>query len=333
MNHAGRRAGPVLTAVILKAAILAAALCAPAGTASAQTYPTKLIRLVVPNAAGGPSDLVGRILAQKLTETLGQTTIVENRVGAAGNVGTDAVAKSTPDGHTLLFTTSGPITLNPSLYKMPYDPIRDLAPVSLLASTPLLLTVSPTLEVSSVAELIKLAKTRPGKLNYASTGVGNNQHLAFEMLKAQSGIDIVHVPFRAYTQVVAAVTTGEVPMMMAPLSALSLARTGKVKALAVTGKKRSSFASDIPTLAESGFPDYEVALWFGLFAPAGTPPGIISRLHSESVRALEQPDARQRLSGLAIETVGTTPEQLVALIASETETWAKLIKSIGIKPE
>ena len=304
------------------------------GEASAQAYPSKLVRIIVPNAAGGPSDVVGRLLAQKLPEALGQSVILENRVGAAGNIGTDMVAKSTPDGHTLLFTSSGPITINPAVYpKMPYDAIKDLAPIAMLASSPLVLTVPPGLPVNSVAELVRYAKSNPGKLNYASTGIGNNQHLAFELLKSQSGIDIVHVPYRGITQVVAAVMAGEVSMYFDTMLVLANARAGKVKPLAVTSRTRSVFAPDWPTLFESGYPEYDQVLWFGLFAPAGTSPSIVARLQSESIRALAQPDSKEKLSNLGFEAVVSTPEQFAARIAAESATWSKLVKALGIRAE
>ncbi len=311
-------------------ALLASSSPAVWGQAS---YPSRPIRLVVPNAAGGPSDTLARILGQKMGENMGQAVVVDNRVGAAGNIGTDFVAKSAPDGYTMLLTTSGPISINPNLYKMTYDPIKDLAPITIPANTYLLLMVNPKLEVNSVSELVQLAKRRPGQLNYASTGVGNNQHLAFEMLKAQAGIDVVHVPFRALTQIIPAVIAGDVSMMLDTMGGMAQARTGRLKALAVTGKKRSSFAPDIPTLAESGFPSYDVTLWFGLFAPGGTSPELVSRLNAESNKVVNSADARPALNSAGVEPVGSSSQELTAQIASEMVTWAKLIKSLGIKPE
>lgn len=298
-----------------------------------QGYPARPIHLIVPNAAGGPSDVMARVFGQKLSENLKQPVIVENKVGAAGNVGSDYVAKAPPDGYALLLTTSGPITINPNLYKMPYDPIKDLAPISILANTYLLLLVDPKLGVNSVSDLVQLAKRQPGKLNYASTGVGNNQHLAFEMLKAQAGINIVHVPFRALTQILPAVVSGDVSMMLDTTSGIAHARSGRLKALAVTGKRRSAFAAEVPTMAESGFPDYDVTLWFGLFAPGGTRPELISMLNAESRKVIFSPELKPALDAAGVEPVGSTEPEFAAQLARETVSWAQLVKSLGIKPQ
>lgn len=301
-------------------------------SAHAQTFPSKTVRIIVPNAAGGPSDLVGRLLAQKLAEGWGQAVIVENRVGAGGNIGVDAVAKATPDGYTLLVTNSAPIVVNQSLYaKIPYDPIKDLAPVSLLASAPMVLTVPPGFPANSVAELIRIAKTEPGKLTFGSLGNGTAPHLAGEMLKAQAGIDILHVPYRSVPQMHVALMVGEVSMFFDVTSVLAQVRAGKMKALAVTSRMRTGLAPQIPTLAESALADYEIIAWYGLLAPAGISQEIKARLHADTMRVLGQPDVKSKLNGIGFEVVGDTPEKFSAHIQTESSRWANLIRTAGIK--
>jgi tripartite-type tricarboxylate transporter receptor subunit TctC len=300
--------------------------------AHAQTFPEKTVRIIVPNAAGGPSDLVGRLLAQKLTETWGQAVIVENRVGAGGAIGVDAVAKAAPDGYTLLVTNSAPIVVNQSLYaRIPYDPIKDLAPVSLLASAPMVLTVPAGFPADSVADLIRIAKAEPGKLNFGSLGNGTAPHLAGEMFKAQTGIDILHVPYRSVPQVYAALMVGELSIFFDVTSALAQVRGGKVKALAVTGKTRTGLAPQIPTLDESGLPDYEIIAWYGLLGPAGISQEIRARVHAGTMHALGQPDVKAKLNAIGFEVVGDTPEKFASHIRTESSRWAQVIRKAGIK--
>jgi tripartite-type tricarboxylate transporter receptor subunit TctC len=300
--------------------------------AHAIDWPIKPVRMIVPNAAGGPSDLVGRVLAQKLAEPWGQVVIVENRVGAGGNIGVDAVVNAAPDGYTLLVTNSAPIVVNQSLYaKIPYDPVKDLTAISMLASAPQVLVVPSSFPANSVAELIRIAKAEPGKLTFASLGHGTGPHLAGEMFKSQAGIDILHVPYRSVPQVYAALMVGEVSMMISVTSVLAQVQGGKMKALAVTSKTRTSLAPHLPTLAESGLPDYEMSLWYGFLAPLGIGGEIKAQLHSATVRVLRQPDVKAKFNGIGFEVVGNTPDQFSAQIQSESARWANLIKTTGIR--
>ena len=312
-------------------AFLAAAVLAT-GAAQAQTYPSKAVRLIVPNAAGGPSDLVGRLLALKLSEAWGQAVVVENRVGAGGKIGVDAVVKAAPDGYTLLVTNSAPIVVNQSLYaNVPYDAVKDLAAISLLASAPQVLVVPVSFPANSVAELIRIARAEPGKLTFASLGNGTAPHLAGEMFKSQAGIDILHVPYRTVPQVQSALLVGEVSMFFDVTTVLAHVRAGKVKALATTGKTRTGLAPQLPTLAESGLPDYEMGSWYGLLAPAAISGDIKARLHAAALRVLGQPEVKSRISGIGFEVVGNTPDQFSAHIRSESARWANLIKTMGIR--
>ncbi|MSQ70371.1 MAG: tripartite tricarboxylate transporter substrate binding protein [Betaproteobacteria bacterium] len=311
--------------------LVAAALAIAPALAHAQAYPTRTVRVIVPNAAGGPSDLVGRVLAQKLAEAWGQPVVVENRVGAGGNIGVDSVAKAAPDGYTLLVTNSAPIVANQSLYaKMPYDAKKDLAPISLLANTAQLLAVPANSPANSVAELIRLARAEPGKLTYASLGVGTGPHLAGEMFKTQTGVDLLHIPYRSVPQVDAALMVGEVSMYFGAMSLLAHVQAGRVKVLAVTSKTRFGLTPQLPTLAESGLPDYEFITWYGLMAPAGISREIATLLHAVAVKVLAHPDMKAKMSGIGFEVVGSTPDQFASLIESESARWANLIKTSGI---
>lgn len=315
-------------------AVAAVLVLLAAGAAVAQTYPSRPVRIVVPNAPGGPSDLTARVLSQKLSDAWGQAVLVDNRAGAGGNIGLDAVAKSAPDGYTLLLTGSGSIAINPSMYaNIPFDPIKDFAPVSLVVSTPLVLAVSPHIPANSVAELVRLAKSQPGRLNYASTGIGNNSHLIAEMLSLQAGIKLVHVTYRSIPQAYAGLMTGEVAILFDTTNILGQVRAGKLKALAVTGKTRSALAPELPTMMESGLPDFEATAWFGVFAPAGTTPGIVTLVNAELERALEKADVRQKLTGVGFEVVGGSPERLDAQLKADLVRWATLIKAAGIKAQ
>lgn len=312
-------------------AFLAFALLATAA-APAQTYPSRPVRIIVPNAAGGPSDLVGRVFAQKLSEAWGQAAVVENRVGAGGNIGVEAVVRSAPDGYTLLVTNSAPIVVNQSLYaNVPYDSVKDLAAISLLASSPQVLVVTSSFPANSVADLIRIARAEPGKLTFASLGNGTAPHLAGEMFKSLAGIDILHVPYRSVPQVQSALLVGEVSMFFDVTTVLAQVRAGKVKALATTGKTRTGLAPQLPTLAESGLPEYEMGSWYGLLAPAAIPGEIRAQLHAAVLRALAQPDVKTRITGIGFEVVGNTPEQFTAHIRSESARWAALIKTMGIR--
>ena len=298
----------------------------------AQTFPSKMVRIIVPNAAGGPSDLVGRLLAQKLSEFWGQAVILENRVGAGGNIGVDAVVKAAPDGYTLLVTNSAPIVVNQSLYaNVPYDPVKDLAAISLLASAPQFLAVPGNSPMNSVAEVIRIAKAEPGKLTFSSIGNGTAPHLAGEMFKSQAGVNILHVPYRSQPQAYAALVVGEVSMAFSVPTVLTLVQGGKLKVLAVTSKIRTSLAPHLPTLVESGLPDYEMIAWYGLLAPVAIGGEIKAQLHAATVRALGHSDVKAKLMGIGFEVVGNTPDQFSAHIQSESVRWANLIKNAGIR--
>lgn len=315
------------------AALLAAADCF-VGAANAADYPTKPIRLIVPWPPGGGTDVFARVIGQKLTESLGYTVVVDNRPGASGNIGAELVAKSPPDGYTIMLAT---ITLatNPSMYKLlNFDPIKDFAPVTLVAGVPHVLVVSPSLPVNSVKDLITLAKVEPGKLNYASAGNGSPFHLAAELFKLTTGINIVHVPYQGGGPAITAVIGGQVQLTFGNLLAvLPLVKSGKLKALGVTGAKRSSAASDLPTIAEEGVRGYDFSSWFGFFAPAGTPKETIVKLNREIVRILETPEMNRRLTQDGADVVASTPQEFGAYLASETKKWAQVIKQAGIRAD
>lgn len=315
--------------------IAALAGTCPAASTYAQTYPAKAVRFVVPFAPGGGSDLVARTVAMKLTEALGQPVVIDNRAGAAGSIGADIAAKSPPDGHTLLLGSNGPLAINPSLYaKLPYDAARDFAPVSLVTVMPFVLVVHPTLPVKSVKELIALAKARPGQLNYGSPGNGSTTHLANELLKSMTGMQIAHVPYKGVAPAATDLISGNIQMMSGDLSTLMPhVRSGRMRPLAVTSSRRSALLPDMPTVAEAGVPGYEAIGWFGVLVPAGTPAAIVERLNSAMLKGLAAPDARQRLSAFGGDVAVGTPEQFAAHIRTEAAKWEKLIKAIGLKAD
>lgn len=303
--------------------------------AQAQAYPTKSIRFVVPFAPGGGSDLVARTVAQKITEALGQPVLVDNRAGAAGTIGTDIVAKSPPDGYTLLLGSNGPLAINPSLYpKLPYDAARDLMPVSIVTIMPFLLVTHPSLPVKTVKDLVALTRAKPNQLNYGSPGNGSSTHLANELLKSMTGIQITHVPYKGVAPAAVDLISGQVQMMSGDLSTLMPhVRSGRMRAIAVTAPRRSHLLPELPTIAESGVPGYEASGWFGVLVPAATPPAIVERLNSAIVKGLTAADARERLSTFGGEVGGNTPEQFAAHIRAEAAKWGKLIKAIGLKAD
>ena len=315
--------------------IAALAWACPYASTYAQTYPAKAVRFVVPFAPGGGSDLVARTVAMKLTEALGQPVVIDNRAGAAGSIGADIAAKSPPDGHTLLLGSNGPLAINPSLYaKLPYDAARDFAPVSLVTVMPFVLVVHPTLPVKSVKELIALAKSRPGQLNYGSPGNGSTTHLANELLKSMTGMQIAHVPYKGVAPAATDLISGNIQMMSGDLSTLMPhVRSGRMRPLAVTSARRSALLPDVPTVAEAGVPGYEAIGWFGVLVPAGTPAAIVERLNSAMLKGLAAPDARQRLSAFGGDVAVGTPEQFAAHIRTEAAKWGKLIKAIGLKAD
>ena len=295
-------------------------------------YPQRAIKLMVPFPPAGATDVVGRIVAQKLSEQLGQSVVVENRPGAGGSIGSDLVAKSPPDGYTILMATSSTHSIGPALQKLPYDPIKDFAAITHVADIPNVLVVSPKLPVSNVKELVAYAKANPGKLNYASSGVGTIIHLNAELFKMLTGTDIVHVPYKGSALSIPDLASGSVSMLFDSLaSVMPHIKAGNVKPLAVNARARVPLLPDVPTLAEAGLPAFDRYTWFGMFAPAGTPPDIVRRLQSEVVMALKAPDLRARFDAVGAEPVGSTSEQFVERIKSDGVRWAEVIRKADVK--
>ena len=298
---------------------------------AAKTYPTKPIRLIAPIAPGGSLDIVARTVGQKLGENLGQTIIVDNRGGGGGSIGTKLAAMSPPDGYTLIIISATSVT-HPLLYKADFDLIRDFKPVSQVTESPYLLVVHPSLPTRSVTELIAYAKLNPGKLNYASTGPGSLIHLATELFKANTGIDIVHVPYKGMGAAYPDLVGGQIQLTFAgALSAAPYLRATTLRALAVTGPKRAKFLPKVPTVAEAGVPGFAVMQWYGVLTPIGTPSTIVERLNREIVKVLQQPEVAIRLANDGSEAVGSSPWQFVAHIKSERDKWAQVIKQAGIR--
>jgi len=323
MRYAPRRA--LLPALFV-------AVCWASGAAS-QSYPAKPIRMIVPFAPGGPTDILGRILAHKLGEALGQQVVVDNRGGAGGIIGTELVVKAPPDGYTLLMSPSAPIAINVTLNSsVPYDTLRDLSPVIRVANTVFALVVHPSLPVHNVKELIALLKARPDELSYASAGSGTPQHLAAELFKTRAGVRMTHVPYKGSGPATAEVVAGQVPISFETfITTLPHIRAGRLRALAQTGIRRSPHLPDVPTLAETVIPGYEAVGWFGLLAPAGTPRPVVARLHDEMAKALDGAELKQRLTDLGADPVSESPEQFRAFLASEIAKWATVIRDSGAK--
>jgi tripartite-type tricarboxylate transporter receptor subunit TctC len=299
----------------------------------AADYPVKPIRLVVPFSSGGTLDQFARVVGQGLVEAWGQPLVVENRPGAGGNIGTEFVAKSAADGYTMLMISVG-FTSNPALYrKLASDPIKDFAPVTLLAATQNVLIVHPSVPAKSVRELIQLAKSRPGQLNFSSSGTGTSQHLAGELFKSMAGVEMQHIPYRGGPVGLTALISGEVSLMFNNLfTALPYVKAGRLRALAVTSARRSPVAPDIPTIAESGLPGYNVSTWYGLLVPAGTPKEIVSKLNTELGRILNLPETKERLRGVE-ELTPSTPDQFAVHIKQEMVRWAKVVKQSGARAD
>ena len=303
--------------------------------AAAQTYPSKPIRLIVPFAAGGTTDVIARLVGQKLTEALGQQFVIDNRPGANGNLGTEIAVKAQSDGYTLVMSYDGTMAINPSMYrKLPFDPLKDLAPIASVAQVPLLMVVHPGVPATNVREFVALAKASPGRINYSSAGHGSTGHLTGELLKARAGIDIVHVNYKGGGQAVQDLLGGQIQMLMTGLATVEgHLKGGKLRALAFTSAKRVPGAPDVPTLAESGYPGLEVASWYGILAPAGTPQDIVRKLNADINRILQAPDVRERLTALGTEPTGGTPEQFAETIKADTARWAKVVIDAGINVE
>ena len=312
--------------------LLSLLLLTLAGLSHAQTWPTRPIRLVVPFAAGGTTSILGRAMADKLAPLLGQPVVVDNRPGAGGNVGMDAVAKSEPDGYTLLMGPIG-LAINPALYnKMSFDPIRDLAPIGLYAGVPNLLVVHPSVPAQSLKELIALFNANPGKYNYASNGNGTSSHLAAEMLKSSAGVDIVHIPYKGGAPAMADLLAGQVTMLFDQMPAvLPQVKGGKVRALGVSSAQRSAAAPEVPSLAEAGLPGFDMTVWFGLLAPARTPPAVLQRVNAEMGKVLQDPEFRTFLAGLGVSPLGGSPDAFASFIQAETQRWAQVVKASGAR--
>ena len=309
----------------------------PVQTAFAQagSYPAKTIRLIVPFAPGGPNDLLGRLVGQKLTEQWGHPVVVENRGGAGGTVGLDAAAKSPGDGYTLAMGGSSNMAVAPSLYKkLPYDSLRDFSPIINIAHVPYAVGVNPTVPARNVKELIAIAKRKAGNLSYASSGTGSMSSLAAELFKSLAGADVVHVPYKGTAPALTEVVGGQVDMMFADLALIQpLANAGKLRLIAVTGTRRAPAARDVPTIAESGLKSYDIETWFGAVAPAGVPRDVVSRLNTAIASGLKSSDAIQRLDALGYEPIGGTAEQFAATIKSDIAKYANIIKRAGIKAD
>jgi tripartite-type tricarboxylate transporter receptor subunit TctC len=301
----------------------------------AQPFPAKPVRVITPFTAGSAIDVLSRLYGQKLADAWGQPVVTDNRVGANGIIGSEAAARAAPDGYTLYLGNIATLAVNPFLYqKLPYDALRDFAPISLSATIPLLLVVHPSLPVKNVKELIALARSRPGELNYASGGSGSAQHLPMELLKSMTGINVLHVPYKGLGPAFNDVMSGQVPMMFAGISnVVPHMRSGRLRVLAIGSPKRSAALPEVPTVAESGVPGFVFDSWTGYLAPAGVPREVVARLHGDLVRVGRLPDVRERLHGLGFEIVGSTPEEFAALIKEDYARMGKLVREAGIRAE
>ena len=304
-----------------------------ASSAHAQSYPTKSVRLIVPFPPGGSADILARAIGPRLTEGLGQSVIIENRPGAGTAIGTEATAKSAPDGYTIMLGTVSSHAINPSLNaKLGYDPIRDFAQISMVASIPFALLVHPTVPARSLAELIALARRDPGKLNYASAGSGTSNHLAGELFNAMARVDMTHIPYKGSAPALTDLLAGQVNVMFdLVLTAAPHVRAGTARALAVTSRDRSASLAQVPTVAESGVPGYDVSAWFALFAPANTPPAPVRRLADETARVMKLVDVRERLASQGADALSSTPEATAQFVRAELAKWSRVVKSSGMK--
>ena len=313
---------------------LALALASAVITAArADDYPSRPIRLIVPFAAGGAADSVARILGKRVGEALGQTIVVEDRGGGGGTIGTELVKKSDPDGYTLLLGQSGPISINPGIYaKLSYDPAKDFAPISMTTAYPYIVVVNPALGVKTLAELVALAKSKPGELNYGTAGVGVSNHLATELFDDKAGIRMTHIPYRGTSLAVADLLAGQVQVVFAdPVSALAHVRAGTLLALAVTSKERSPVAPNVPTIAESGYPGFDAVAWHGIMAPAGTPVPIVQKLNREIVKALKDPETAGLIEQQAMQIVGSSPETFASFIKQDIAIWKNVARQAKIE--
>lgn len=313
--------------------VLAVLLAMAALPAAAQPYPDKPVRIIVPFPAGGGTDIIGRLLGQKLSENLAQPFVVDNRPGAGGTVGAEIAARATADGYTLLLVSAS-YSVNPSLYKLAYDPLADLAPVSLLASVPFVLVTYPSYPAGSVAQVVAAAKAKPGEINFASSGNGSAPHLAAEMFALATGAKLVHIPFKGGAPALTEVIAGRVQLLFSTITqALPFIKAGKLKALAVSSRKRSATLPDVPTMEEAGVPNFDIVDWFGLLAPRATPNATLERLSAEVIRAANQPELKGRLAAEGFDVIASTPEEFDRLLRKDMEMYGRVVKSAGVKIE
>jgi tripartite-type tricarboxylate transporter receptor subunit TctC len=323
------------TRSVLYGAMIAALMMVASGATVAQSYPTRPIRLVVPSSAGaGVTDIMARLVGQHLSMSLGQQIVIDNRPGASGILGAEVVAKAPPDGYTLLIANVS-LIVNPYLYaKMPYDPLTDFMPVTMVNSAPLQLVVHPSVPANSVAELVAYAKSRPGQLNYGSGGLGSTPFLSAELFKSITGIDVVHVPYKGGAPALTELVGGQLTFMIENVPGTTpFVKSGKLRALAITSTERSPLAPDLPTMVEAGVPGYEMSGWNGIFAPKGTPTEIVARLHAELAKLLRAPEVKEQFAALGAEPIGDAPDQFAAFLKADTARWGKIIKEKGIRPE
>jgi len=317
-----------------RALALAAAIVASAFVNAAEPYPAKVIRVIVPYSPGGTGDNIGRAVGAKLGELLGQQVIIDNRPGAGGNIGAEAAVRAAPDGYTVVMAATS-LASNPALQrKMPFDPLKDLVPVSGCCEVPMIVVVHPSLPVKNIKEFVAYAKAYPGKLTYASSGIGTSSHLAAELFRVQTGVDMLHAPYKTDALAMPDVLSGQVPVMfMFQTAALPQVRAGKLRALAVSTAQRSPLAPELPTVAEAGVPGYEFSGWFGIFAPAATPTEIVNKLAAASIKAVQSPDLRERLSQQGFMPVASGPEQFAAFFRREVAKWARVMKEGGLQSQ
>lgn len=312
-------------------AVCALMLALQTSVVSAQTFPDRSVRFIVPNPAGGSNDIAARTLAQALSEMWGQTVVVENKAGAGGNIGTQAAAASPADGYTYLLSSPGPLTINPSLYKkLPFDPEKDLIPIALVATVPIVLMVHPKVPATTVGDLIALAKREEGKMNYASTGVGSTHHLAAELFKKMADVRLTHVPYRGAAPAMNDLIAGHVPMLFDNLpTVIPQVRSGKVRALAVASSERLPSLPEVPTFAEAGMPDFEVSSWFGLLAPTGTPPDIVAKVTADVEKVLSRPEIKKSFEARWSQAANVSGQEFAQYLKREKEKWADVIKISG----
>ena len=319
----------------LSSGIAAVLMLACAAPAAAQSYPAKPVRLIIPFPAGGGADIFARLIGRKLQENMGQSLVPDNRAGAAGIIGCELVARAAPDGYTLLMGTTGTHTTNPAIYsKLPYDPLKDFEPISLVAESPFVLLVQPSLPAKTVKELIAFAKKRPGELTYGSSGIGSSSHLGFELFNLMAGIKGVHVPYKGLPPAMTDTAAGQIVMTWNSITASAeFIRAKRVRALGIGSKKRSALMPEIPTISEAGLPGYELGSWYGMFAPAKTPQAIVRQLHAEIVKAIGDPSLKQQFAALSAEAVGSTPEEFRAVLQKDIVKWAKVARDANVKPQ